>query len=97
ATGAAAPATAASSGTATGRRLTNSAPPHQSESIAGHASTASASARRSRALQSPTGIPRFDSVMPKFISRFDHSDEIALHKHVGLHWDLHDLARWPRC
>src|SRR5262249_14497461 len=55
------------------------------------------SARRSWALQSPTGMPRFDSVMPKFMSRFDYSDEIALHEHVGLHWDLHDLARWPRC
>src|SRR5262249_15594946 len=87
----------ASSVNASRRRLTNSASPHQTESIAGHASTASASARRSRALQSPTGMPRFDSVMPKFMSRFDYSNEIALHEHVGLHWDLHDLARGPRC
>src|SRR5215510_12034168 len=91
------PATAASSVNASSRRLTNSASPHQTESITGHASTASASARRSRALQSPTGMPRFDSVMPKFMSRFDHSDEIALHEHAGLHRDLQDLARGPRC
>src|SRR5258708_7751541 len=91
------PATAASSVNASRRRLTNSASPHQTESIAGHASTASASARRSRALQSPTGMPRFDSVIPKFMSRFDHSDEIALHEHAGLHRDLHDLARGARC
>src|SRR5262249_1799988 len=88
---------AASSVNASRRRLTNSASPHQTESIIGHASTASASARRSRALQSPTGIPRFDSVMPKFMSRFDHSDEIALHEHARLHRDLYDLARGPRC
>src|SRR5262249_20106347 len=62
------PATAASSVNASRRRLTNSASPHQTESITGHASTASASARRSRALQSPTGMPRVDSAMPKFIS-----------------------------
>src|ERR1700732_2930435 len=43
------PATAASSVNASRRRLTNSASPHQTESITGHASTASASARRSRA------------------------------------------------
>src|SRR5262249_23750225 len=38
-----------------------------------------------------------DSVMPKFMSRFDHSDEIALHEHAGLHRDLYDLARGSRC
>src|SRR5262249_1642691 len=90
------PATAASSVNASRRRLTNCASPHQTESITGHASTASASARRSRALQSPTGMPRFDSVMPKFMSRFDHSDEIALHEHARFHRDLRDLARGAR-
>src|SRR5215813_4517874 len=90
------PATAASSVKASRRRLTNRATPHQTESITGEASTASASAKRSRALHSPTKTPRLESVMPKFMSRLDHRHEIALHQHARLHRHLHDLARRPR-
>src|SRR5262245_59168281 len=68
------PATAASSVNASSRRLTNSASPHQTESITGHASTASASARRSRALQSPTGMPRFRSE--------EHTSELQSLRHL---------------
>src|SRR5919204_455295 len=63
------PATAASNVNASTRGLTNNASPHHTESNTGHASTASASANKSRALQSPSGTARFDSVMPKFMSR----------------------------
>src|SRR5262247_889960 len=89
------PATAASSVSASRRRLTNSASPHQTESIAGLASTASASASRSRALASPTSTPRFDSVMPKFMSRLDHGHEVALDEHARLHRRLNDLPARP--
>src|SRR5262245_57717756 len=61
------PATAASSVKASSRRLTNKASPHQTESMSGDASTASAKASRSRGRQSPTSTPRFDSVIPKFM------------------------------
>src|SRR5262245_42049678 len=61
------PATAASSVSASSRRLTNKASPHQTESMSGDASTASAKASRSRGRQSPTSTPRFDSVIPKFM------------------------------
>src|SRR5712691_12406602 len=90
------PATAASSVSASRRRLTNKASPHQIESIIGEASTASASTSRSRALQSPPNTPRFESVIPKFMSRLDHGHEIALHEHAWLHRHLHDLAGGPR-
>src|ERR1700752_2643018 len=91
------PATAASSVNASRRRLTKSASPHQTESITGDASTASASTSRSRALQSPTRTPRLESVMPKFMSTLDHRDEIALNEHARLHRHLQDLPGRTRC
>src|SRR5262245_36027877 len=91
------PATAASSANASSRRLTNSASPHHTESITGDASTASANTSRSRALQSPTNTPRFESVIPKFMSRLDHRHEIALDENARLHRHLQDLTRGTRC
>src|SRR5262245_50397075 len=91
------PATAASSVNASRRRLTKSASPHQTESITGDASTASASKSRSRVLQSPTSTPRLESVIPKFISALDHCHEITLDEDARLHRHLQDLARGPRC
>src|SRR5436189_220398 len=91
------PATAASKVSASSRRLTNRASPHQTESITGDASTASASVSRSRALQSPTRTPRLDSVIPKFMSFLNHGDEVALDQHVGFHRNLKDLPGWTRC
>src|SRR5262245_9266947 len=96
------PATAASSVSASSRRLTNSASPHQTESITSDASTASANASRSRVLQSPTRTPRLERVIPKFMlmsrsGALDHGHEVALDKHAGFHRDLHDLAGGARC
>src|SRR6266545_5197805 len=90
-------ATAASSVNASSRRLTNSASPHQTESISGAASTASAKASRSRGRHSPTRTPRLESVIPKFMVVFrsralDHGHEVALYEHARFHRHLHDLA-----
>src|SRR5215475_11640612 len=90
------PATAASSANASSRRLTNSASPHHTESITGDASTASANTSRSRTLQSPTNTPRFESVIPKFMSGLDHRHEVALDENAGLHRHLQNLARGTR-
>ncbi len=52
---------------ASSRRLTNSASPHQTESISGEASTASASFSRSAGVVRPTSTPRLDRVTPNFM------------------------------
>src|ERR1700716_57976 len=91
------PPPAASSVSASRRRLTNKASPHQTESMTADASTASASTSRSRALQSPTRTPRLESVMPKFMSTLDHRHEIALNEEARLHRHLQDLPGRTRC
>src|SRR5262249_955961 len=68
------PRDAASSVKASRRGFTNSPSPHQTESRTGDASTASASAMRSRAPQSPSGTARFERVIPKFIVMHDKLD-----------------------